>query len=357
MKKHYLSIFFIFIFLCNFSIYALQNHPIVIIYETNAHQNIENYSTLSALKKELLQANNYVALVSVGNFISEKSAFSSASNNTINLMNYIGYDAIALGEKDFNYDIFTLLEHVDLLNTSPVCCNFQKVDQTESFFLPYNIVDYGNTKVAYIGVTTPNSTNTTYSNQSPNNKNEYNSYTFNTKNLYTIIQNSVDQAKKENANYVVLLTHLGTENIFEQTSCQNIAQNTTNIDAILDGHSSKAIKKLIIKNKNNIDVIITSTGSNFNNIGKLTLNNGSIKTELINTKNYTQKDTTIQNFLSKNSKKNQSSPQKTLIKTKKSFGGFNKLGITKKDLVTYSVLIILFLLILIAVVVSKKISK
>ena len=77
-------------------------------------------------------------------------------------------------------------------------------------------------------------------------------------------------------------------------------KNTFGIDVVLDGHSHSVIENQIVKNKNGDDVVLSSTGTKFENIGKLTLSSdGKIKTELIPIKDLTSVDKKVSDYISK----------------------------------------------------------
>ena len=77
----------------------------------------------------------------------------------VNLMNKVGYDAVALGNHEFDYQLPRLNELNAMSNTKFISCNFQKIGEDKSDFEPYTIVSYGSVDVAYIAITTPETTN------------------------------------------------------------------------------------------------------------------------------------------------------------------------------------------------------
>ena len=133
---------------------AVNNNDIVILYENDVHCTVEGYSKLSAMKKELQETNSYVGVVSGGDFIQGNSlGVISKGEYIVNLMNLVGYDAVTLGNHEFDYKLDRLKELTDKMNTKPVCCNFQKIGEDTTCFEPYSIVSYGDVDVAYIGIT------------------------------------------------------------------------------------------------------------------------------------------------------------------------------------------------------------
>ena len=109
------------------SVSAINNDDIVILYENDVHCTVEGYSKLSAMKKELKESYSYVGVVSGGDFIQGNSlGVISKGEYIVNLMNLVGYDAVTLGNHEFDYRLDRLNVLVDMMDTKPVCCNFQK---------------------------------------------------------------------------------------------------------------------------------------------------------------------------------------------------------------------------------------
>lgn len=302
MKKHIISVFMAALMLPTavFNVNAAEpTEDIVILYENDVHCAIDGYAKISALKNELSETADYVGVVSAGDYVQGSSLGAiSQGEYIVNIMNMIGYDALTLGNHEFDYRISRLFELAEMMNTKPVCCNFRKLNDNESVFQPYNIVSYGETDIAYIGVTTPDTLTSSSPAQFKNENDEY-IYTFNGDNLCETVQNSIDSAKEEGADYIVAVTHLGTEDVFEQWSAQTLIKNTSGIDVLLDGHSHSVIENMTIADKDGNEVVLSSTGTKFANIGKMTLSDGKITTELIETESYEKTDSAVTEYIEK----------------------------------------------------------
>ena len=184
MKK----IFYAIVLLLGLFVFAActqTSENIVILYENDVHCQIDGYSKLAALKNDFKTEENYVGVVSVGDYIQGGSIGAiSRGEYIINLINKVGYDALTLGNHEFDYKIDRLNELVEMMNTKPICCNFSKIGE-DSYFDSYKIVSYGDTDIAYIGVTTP--TTITLSPTQFQDENGEFIYTFNSTTLYDII--------------------------------------------------------------------------------------------------------------------------------------------------------------------------
>lgn len=273
--------------------FASNAEDIVILYENDVHCAIEGYSKLSAMKKELQKSYSYVGVVSGGDYIQGSSlGVVSKGEYIVKIMNLVGYDAVALGNHEFDYRLERLEELIGMMNTKPVCSNFQKLDESASYFEPYSIVSYGDTDIAYIGITTP----TTITSSSPLQFKDENGefiYTFNSSTLYEVVQNNIISAKAEGADYIIGISHIGyaDDSIYgDLEDVESLIKNTDGLDVVLDAHSHSVIESKKITDKGGNSVLLSSTGTKFEYIGKLTISDDFAETELIKTQDYQQTD-------------------------------------------------------------------
>lgn len=199
------------------------------------------------------------------------------------MMNEVHYDVATLGNHEFDYSIPTLLKRANELECGYVCCNFKDLETDKIPFEPYKIIGLGDIQVAFVGVSTPSTLISSTPTFFQNDDCEY-IYSFGEHGteLYDIVQENVDKVRTEGADYVILLAHLGENDVEEIWSAPTVAENTSGIDVIIDGHSHEVTPELIVKNKDDQDVTITQTGTKLANIGKLTISaDGNIKTELV----------------------------------------------------------------------------
>ncbi len=301
MKKRFLIGFIVLCLLTSVITgvsFAAESEEIVILFENDVHCNVDGYAKLAAMKKELSETCNYVGVVSSGDFAQGGSlGVVSKGEYIANIMNLVGYDAITLGNHEFDYKIERLHELAKILDTTIVCSNFKKIDEETSVFEPYTIVSYGDTDIAYIGITTPDTITSSSPAQFKNEAGEY-VYSFSGDNLYETVQKNIDAAEKEGADYIIALSHLGTESVYEQWSIQTLIKNTTGLDVVLDGHSHSVIESMVVSDKEGDEVKVASTGTTFANIGKLTISGGEIKTELIPTESYEKTDDEVTSYIS-----------------------------------------------------------
>lgn len=282
------------------SIFAGSNDDIVILYENDVHCVVEGYSKLSAMKKELQQTHGYVGVVSGGDYIQGNSlGVVSQGEYIVNLMNLVGYDAVTLGNHEFDFHLTRLEELVGIMNTKPVCCNFQKLGGDEPYFEPYTIVSYGDIDIAYIGITTPSTITTAAPAQFKDENGDF-LYTFHQSDLYDIVQENIDAAKSSGADYVIALSHIGyaDDAIYgDLEDVEDLIRNTDGFDVVLDAHSHTVIEEKKIVDEGGNEVLLSSTGTKFEYIGKLTISDGEFKTELIKTSDYHPTDATVDAYI------------------------------------------------------------
>lgn len=278
-------------------VYAADTDTVVILYENDVHCAVEGYSKLAAMKKELSETYTNVGVVSVGDFVQGGTLGAvSKGEYIVNLMNKVGYDAIALGNHEFDYQLPRLNELNAMSNTKFISCNFQKIVEDKSYFEPYTIVSYGNVDVAYVAITTPETINSSSPAQFKNDKGEL-IYTFNESKLYDIVQTNINAAETAGADYVIALSHIGYDESGNLADITDVIENTDGFDVVLDAHSHSVIEEKVIKDKSGDDVLLTSTGTKFEYIGKLTIKNGAFDTELVEVESYTKTDPVVDAYI------------------------------------------------------------
>ena len=267
---------------------------IVILYTNDVHCGVDNnigYVGLARIKAALEAAGKEVILVDCGDAVQgDVIGTLSKGEAIIDLMNTVGYDVAVPGNHEFDYGMEQFLKNVSLAQFKYVCCNFID-DNGKAVMDPYVIVEKAGKKIAFIGIDTPESftkSTPTYFQDSEGNY----IYSFcqkdNGQELYNKVQETVDAARAEGADYVIALAHLGTDYQSSPWMSSDVIVNTTGIDVVLDGHSHTDFKlefgkdSVTVKNKDGNDVIHSSTGTKLANVGMLTISGDQISAKLIN---------------------------------------------------------------------------
>ncbi len=265
---------------------SVGKNDIVILYDNDVHCNVDSYEDMAALKKEMQSQSRYVSLVSCGDYLQgDVIGAISKGKAIVQIMNKIGYDVVAIGNHEFDYGMPRLKSLVKSMNAKVVASNFVKKSTGKPVFRSYTIKTYGKKKVAFVGVTTPESFTKSTPAYFQNKKGDfiYDFYGDSTGELLAErVQKAVNAARKNGADYVVALTHMGTEGVTSQWDIQHLIKNTYGIDVVLDGHSHSTVPSMKVKNKNGKKITVSSTGTKFANIGQLVISkNGSISTKLL----------------------------------------------------------------------------
>ncbi|MDO4948602.1 MAG: bifunctional UDP-sugar hydrolase/5'-nucleotidase [Bacteroidales bacterium] len=267
---------------------------IVILYDNDPHCAVEGYACMAALKADYLDRGYEVAVTSSGDFAQGGSmGASSHGEYIVQLMNLVGYDAVTLGNHEFDYGMSQLRKLCGMLRADVVDCNLYDIQTNQRVFKPYTIKQLGHTKVAFVGVSTPD----TYYSSTPTYFKDSSGrlrYGFCADSLCAVVQHSIDAAHIEGADYVVLLSHLGDDPAAGIISPQLIA-GIVGCDVVLDGHAHSVIEQREIADKAGHPVILTSTGTKFANIGQLTITpQGRLTTRLVSVKESGGKDAATQ---------------------------------------------------------------
>lgn len=282
-----------------------KSDDIVVLYTNDVHCQVDpaadkegvqtnaGYTNVAAYKADMLDTHNYVTLVDCGDAIQGGPIGAMTKGEAIvTVMNTVGYDIATFGNHEFDYGMDQLAKLVESAHAQYISCNFTYTGEGTAKVSadPYVIKDYGDTKVAFVGISTPESfTKSTPTYFQDENGNYVYSFAEgnNGQDLYDAVQKAVDDARTAGADYVVAVAHTGTDESSTPWTSNEVIANTTGIDVYLDGHSHSTIAGDKVANKDGEEVILTSTGTKLKNIGKLVIGAEGITTELVSAASYT----------------------------------------------------------------------
>lgn len=247
----------------------LPSAPIVVLFENDVHCSVDGYPKLVSLRKDCLAATDYVSTVSCGDFASGGLVGAvTKGEQIVEIMNYVGYDVVALGNHELDYGMQQMFKITDALDAPVVCANLRNVQAKTSPYPAYHIVRYGKVDVAYIGFTTTTSGTVV----SLSDEQGVPLYSFMREDFYLNAQKQINKARKNGADYVIALSHLGdSQNDEGHPNSIGLINNTTGLDAVIDGHDHHIIEELFVNNKVGNPVLLTSSGSEFKYLGRLTI--------------------------------------------------------------------------------------
>ena len=267
-------------------------NSIVVLFENDVHCAVNGYCSLAGLR-DAVSDTAYAAVVSSGDFLQSGAAGAvSRGQYIIDIMNSVGYDAVGIGNHEFDYRTPRLRELSVSLNAPIVCSNLYDM-AGNSLFKPYTIRTYGNKRIAFVGVLTPD---TQYESESFAFYDADGTQLYDTRReSYTqLVQQAVDKARGEGADYVILLAHLGERQTAHDryTSTDRIAA-TNGIDAVLDGHTHSVVNTTLTNNQGR-QVVLCQTGTQFANIGKLLITkDGTMTATLIPTEQVKEENSDV----------------------------------------------------------------
>lgn len=274
---------------------ATESQDIVVFYTNDIHTYIDNhigegnengltYSKVAALKDSYENA----LLVDAGDHVQGTAYGGLDKGETIiKLMNASGYDLATLGNHEFDYGMDGCKQVIDWAEYPYISSNFYHEKDGvagENVLDSYEILEVAGKKIAFVGITTPE----TITSSAPSYfQDDSGNYIYGIAGgaegsaLYSSVQKAVNEAKAENADYVIALGHLGIDASSAPWRSTDVIANTTGIDAFIDGHSHSTVPSQEVSNKDGDTVILTQTGSYLDAVGKLTISGDEITTELI----------------------------------------------------------------------------
>ncbi|MBR5268190.1 MAG: 5'-nucleotidase C-terminal domain-containing protein, partial [Lachnospiraceae bacterium] len=274
------------------AVLGVEEGDIVVLYTNDIHTHVDNdglrYSNVAALKDDLAREGADVLLVDAGDHIQGTAFGSMDKGETIlKLMNAADYDLATFGNHEFDYGMDGAMNAIEWADFPYVSANFYHEDNgvnTGSVLDAYKVFDFGDTEIAFIGITTPE----TFTKSTPAYFQDGNgNYIYGIASgedgseLYAAVQKAIDAASKE-ADIVIGLGHLGVDPSSRPWTSEEVIANTTGLDAFIDGHSHTTIDGKAVKDKDGNDVWLTQTGEYLNAVGKMTIKaDGSIATELV----------------------------------------------------------------------------
>ena len=290
MKKSLVCVVLAMLLLASFcGVYA---EDIVILYTNDVHCGYEDnltYSSVAALKEFYKTVTPNVLLVDNGDSIQgDVIGAVSQGELVIEMMNAVGYDYAILGNHESDYGLDQMAKLADMAEFPYITCNISYTGKNENklgFLKPYFVHDFGDVKVGFVGVTTPLSIATS----TPTFFQEDGEFVYdfgqgeNGAIFYRLVQDAVDAARADGAQYVILLSHLGIEEDVIPYRSIDVINNTHGIDACLDGHAHAVMPSTMVPNDEGYLIPVSSTGTKLQYIGVLNIaDTGVITTTIVN---------------------------------------------------------------------------
>ena len=239
----------------------------VIVHSNDVHGAIAGYANMAALAAEYESQGAKVIVADAGDFSQGKVEVSSNKGlNAVKMMNAAGYDVATLGNHEFDYGYAQLKENLKEATFSTICCNILD-ENGKPAFEGSKVFDIDGLKIGFIGVNTPES-------QTKANPALIKGLTWLAGNdMVKAVQAEADKLKADGTDVIVVLSHLGVDSESKPNCSTDLWAGLTGVDFIIDGHSHSVMEK----GDNNEP--IQSTGTGFDNIGVIVIDNATKKIE------------------------------------------------------------------------------
>ncbi len=243
----------------------------VILFTSDVHCGIDQgfgYIGLQAIRDSLIARGDDVILVDDGDNIQGEALGTLTKGEVpIDLMNAMGYSVAIPGNHEFDYGMDQFLALAEKAEFPYISCNFNH--NGELVFEPYVIREVAGAKIGFVGVTTPETltSSTPRYFQDEDGNFVYGFFQDETgEGVYNAVQSAVDAARAEGAEYVVVMGHLGNEEVCRPWTYADVIEHTTGIDVFLDGHSHDT-NQVVMKNMAGDEVIRSACGTKLACIG------------------------------------------------------------------------------------------
>ena len=176
-------------------------------------------------------------------------------------MNKMGYDAVTLGNHEFDNGVDTLAIVLQDAKFPIVCANYDVTHSVlKDIVKPYIIIHRQNIRIGVFGIgVNPQGLIA-----------EKNFYPLQYLDPIESAQKTANILKDKKCDLVVCLSHQGTHNRVEgQLSDVEVAQSTRNIDIIIGGHTHKVLTNYYVPNLDGDSVFLAQMGKSGARIGKI----------------------------------------------------------------------------------------
>lgn len=256
---------------------STKEYELVILHTNDTHSQVEplevgkkdegaaGYARRMGYINQVRETNPDIILLDAGDFSQGTPYFNYYHGRIeIDAMNRMQYDAIMLGNHEFDYGVDTLATVLKMATFPVVCSNYDVSGSAlEGLVLPYTVIERPNLRIGVFGIGVNPEGLIAEKNFAP-------------LKYLDPIQTAQEKADllraQEKCDVVVCLSHQGTHpGSRGQVSDMELAEKTQNIDVIIGAHTHKVVENLYVKNLAGDSVLLTQTGKAGARIGEISL--------------------------------------------------------------------------------------
>ena len=253
---------------------------LVILHTNDSHGRIKEDGTSMGMSAVRYLANEYesagaeVIILDAGDTLHGLPIVTaSRGESAVNVMNAVGYSAMAHGNHDFNYGYEHILELEEEMNFPVLAANVTYEADGSLVFGDHIVITCGEYTIGVFGMATPETVTKT-------NPNNVVGLDFNEDNLAGIAQAQCDELKELGCDIIICLAHLGDDVSSTPYRSTDVLEQVTDIDLWVDGHSHSVLNDDGEAHLVN-GTLVASTGEYTKNIGVVTYDGAEFDAGLV----------------------------------------------------------------------------
>jgi len=266
-KKLFVISFVLVFAVLSISMVGYSADDLIVLHTNDIHGRIEaddgllGFPYIASVIEDYRENNENVLVFDAGDVLHGRAITNELEGRSaVEIMNSIGYDAMTIGNHDFNYGYQKLLELEGTMEFDLIAANVEK--DGELLFNPYVVKEVGDYSVGIFGM----ATSETYSSTHPDNV-EGIDFT----DVKEAARQYVDVLRNEHGvDLVVGLTHVGID------ASTELANQVDGIDLIVDGHSHTLLQEGEWHN----DTLIVQANEYTKYLGKVEISLGTDQPEM-----------------------------------------------------------------------------
>lgn len=253
---------------------------LVILHTNDSHGRIKEDGTSMGMSAVKYLANRYenagasVLILDAGDTLHGLPIVTaSRGESAVDVMNAVGYSAMAPGNHDFNYGYEHILELEEEMNFPVLAANVTYEADGSLVFGDHIVSTCGEYTIGVFGMATPETVTKT-------NPNNVVGLDFNEDNLAGIAQAQCDELKELGCDIIICLAHLGDDVSSTPYRSTDVLEQVTDIDLWIDGHSHSVLNDDGEAHLVN-GTLVASTGEYTKNIGVVTYDGAEFDAGLV----------------------------------------------------------------------------